>query len=302
MEQRRVLLAFLLMALVLVASQWWYGRMQPPADAGLQDTTAVVEGEAPPAAADVARSGPSPADTTAPAVADTAAGADTVAPRDPYANELLAAGGAPSHVTVETPLYRMTLDPRGATVAQIELLRYESYQSEGPVHLVPEGVAFLGRTAEIGDRRIALDSLTFQPGDSALVLGAGDAPREIVFAHVSGGRRITQSYRFDPADYVVDYRLDIAGAGDGVLVTAVSPRLRTNEKNPREDYGQLRAVARLDEQIVSFDADDVDEERIARGGAVDWAGLKNKYFLAVLLAPPEGMLSAVEVDGATDDS
>ena len=39
MEQRRVLLAFLLMALVLVASQWWYGRMEPPADAGVQDTT-----------------------------------------------------------------------------------------------------------------------------------------------------------------------------------------------------------------------------------------------------------------------
>jgi len=205
-------------------------------------------------------------------------------------------------VTVETPLYRMTLDPRGATVAQVELLRYQSYQGEGAVRLVPEGTAFLGRTAEIGDRRIPLDSLTFQPGDSALVLGTGDAPREIAFVHVSSGRRITQSYRFDPAEYVVDYRLDLGGAGDGVLVTAVGPRLRTNEKNPRDDYGQLRAVARIDEQVVSFVAGDVDEERIARGGEVDWAGLKNKYFLAVLLAPREGMLSAVEVEGATDDS
>jgi YidC/Oxa1 family membrane protein insertase len=299
MEQRRVLLAFLLMALVLVASQWWYGRMQPPADAGLQDTTNVVEEGAPPAG----RIDPVPADT-APrqAVADTAVADTAPTPRDPHANELLAGGPAPSPVTVETPLYRMTLDPRGARVAQVELLRYDSYRSEGPVRLVPEGAAFLGRAAEIGDRRIALDSLTFQPGDSALVLGAGDAPREIAFTHVAGGRRITQSYRFDPADYVVDYRLDIGGAGDGVLVTGVGPRLETNEKNPREDYGQLRAVARLDGEIVSFGAGDVDEERIARGGAVDWAGLKNKYFLAVLLAPPEGMLSALEVGGATDDS
>ena len=310
MEQRRVLLAFLLMALVLVASQWWYGRMEPPADPGSQDTTEVVEeaaepavpigvGEAPPP--------PAPGDSAlvepALPVDATATGADSAAARpDPNANELLAAGGAPSRVTVETPLYRMTLDPRGAVVRQVELLRYESYQGEGPVRLVPEGAAFLDRTVEIGDRRIAIDSLTFQPGDSAIVLAAGDAPREVIFAHESGGRRIAQSYRFDPDSYVVDYRLDLGLPGDGVLVTGIGPRLRTNEKNPQEDFGQLRAVARLDGEIVSFDAGDVDEERIARGGAVDWAGLKSKYFLAALLAPPEGTLTAVEVGGAPEDS
>jgi YidC/Oxa1 family membrane protein insertase len=238
------------------------------------------------------------------AAGDTAAAlADTSpAPRDPFANELLTGGATPPGVTVETPLYRMTLDPRGAAVRQVELLRYESYQGGGPVRLVPEGTSFLARTAEIGDRRLAIDSLTFLPSDDAIVLGAGDEPREVTFAYESGGRRIEQSYRFDPADYVVDYRLELPGAGEGVLVTALGPRIQTNEKNPNEDYGQLRAVARLDGEIVSFDAGDVDEERIARGGRVDWAGLKNKYFLAVLLAPSEGMLSAVEVGGATNDS
>jgi YidC/Oxa1 family membrane protein insertase len=305
MEQRRVLLAFLLMALVLVASQWWYGRMQPPADAGLQDTTAVVTEEAPFAPRDTAGDAAAVEPTLpAGAAGDTAAAlADTSpAPRDPFANELLTGGATPPGVTVETPLYRMTLDPRGAAVRQVELLRYESYQGGGPVRLVPEGTSFLARTAEIGDRRLAIDSLTFLPSDDAIVLGAGDEPREVTFAYESGGRRIEQSYRFDPADYVVDYRLELPGAGEGVLVTALGPRIQTNEKNPNEDYGQLRAVARLDGEIVSFDAGDVDEERIARGGRVDWAGLKNKYFLAVLLAPSEGMLSAVEVGGATNDS
>ncbi len=306
MEQRRVLLAFLLMALVLVASQWWYGRMQPPSEVGVQDTTAVVSDGAAPAARDTAGAAPAAIDTTLPAAAavDTAAGLvdSAPAPRDPFANELLAGGAAPATVTVETPLYRMTLDPRGAVVRQVELLRYESYQGEGPVRLVPEGAAFLARTAEIGDRRLAIDSLTFQPSDEAIVLREGDEPREVTFAHESRGRRIEQSYRFDPDDYVVDYRLELRGVGDGVLVTVLGPRLRTNEKNPNEDYGQLRAVARIDGEIVSFDAGDVDEERIARGGRVDWAGLKNKYFLAVLLAPPEGMMSAVEAAGATGDS
>jgi YidC/Oxa1 family membrane protein insertase len=309
MEQRRVLLAFLLMALVLVASQWWYGRIRPPADAGTRDTTEVVVDSAPgPAGAAAVRPEPEPPGASAPGAAvpgDTtaAAAADSAAqPPDPFANELLAGAPAPAAVTIETPLYRMTLDPRGAVVRQVELLRYASYQGDGPVALVPEGEAFLARAVEIGDRRVALDSLTFQPGDTAVVLAAGEAPREVTFDHLSGGRRIRQSYRFDPDSYVVDYRADLGGAGDGVLTTHLGPRLRTNEKNPSEDYGQMRAVARLDGEIVSFDAGDVSEEAIARGGAVDWAGLKSKYFVAALLAPTDGTLSAVAVSGSDQDS
>jgi YidC/Oxa1 family membrane protein insertase len=305
MDQRRVLLAFLLMALVLVGSQWWYGRMERQAPEGApSDTTRVVDDGVPAgrmADDQVVGAGvtaaPAARDTTAPTAPDSAA----LLP-DPNANALLDGAAPPAQVVVETPLYRMTLDPRGAVLRQVELLRYESYQTTGPVRLVPPDGAFLGRRVELGDRRIALDSLTFLPSDSAIVLASGDDPRELTFAHESPGGRIVQTYRFDPLRYVVDYGLELGRGGEGILVTGLGPRLETNEKNPREDYGQLRAVARLDGEIVSIQPGDVDEATLALGGDVDWAGLKDKYFLATLLAPPDGALTAFEAQGAADDS
>jgi len=298
MEQRRVLLAFLLMAVVLVGSQWWYGRMEPQAPAGFsQDTTKVVGDGVRPSGAKRDTTPATPRDTTAPAARDSAA------PRpDPYANALLEGAPSPGEVVVETPLYRMTLDPRGGVLRQVELLRYESYQTAGPVRLVPPEAVFLERTAEVGDRRIALDSLTFLPSDSAIVLQTGDGARELTFAHVSADRRIVQTYRFDPERYAIDYSLELGGSGEGILVTGLGPRLQSNEKNPSEDYGQLRAVARLDGEVVSLKPGDVEEDTVALGGEVDWAGLKDKYFLATLLAPPDGALTAFEVRGAADDS
>jgi YidC/Oxa1 family membrane protein insertase len=301
MDQRRVLLAFLLMAAVLVASQWWYGKMTPEApEETPADTTMVVEGDSVPAAADRTAAPDSAAPETA--AADTAAGPgdSLLATADPYANALLAGTPAPAEVVVETPLYRMTIDPRGAVLRQVELLRYDSYQHDGPVRLVPEGAAFLERAAELGERRIALDSLTFLPSETRIALETGDSARTLTFTHESATGRIVQSFRFESVDYVVDYRLDAGSRADGILVTTVGPRLVTNEKNPREDYGQLRAVARVDGEIVSAKPDDLEDGALALGGEVDWAGLKGKYFLAALLAPGEGALSAVEARAEAD--
>jgi YidC/Oxa1 family membrane protein insertase len=310
MDQRRVLLAFLLMGLVLVGSQWWYGRMAPqPPEGAPADTSMGVDGGAPAdtfAAAGLEQIA-APPDTPA-ATPDTVAtradlaARDTTAPPSPYANALLDGAAAPAEVVVETPLYRITLDPRGGGMRQIELLRYPSYQEEGPVRLVPPQASFFERTAEVGDRRVPLDSLTFLPSDEAIVLRAGDQPRALTLAHESAGGRIVQTYRFAPEDYVVDYRLELESGGQGILVTRLGPRIQTNEKNPSEDYGQLRAVARLDGEVVSYDAGDADEGPVALGGEVDWAGLKDKYFLATLLAPPDGALTAIEVRGAKGDS
>lgn len=299
MDQRRVLLAFVLMAVVLVASQWWYGRIEPPpAVESPADTTQVVEREPgqapvgpPPDAAEV----PAP-DTTAMAEADTATA--------PVVNLLLEGRPAPAPVEVETPLYRMTIDPRGGGILQVELLRYESYREAGPVRLVPEDATFLARSAEIGDRRLAIDTLTFQPSRDRLALAAGDTAVTLTLAYESSAGRIEQTYRFEPAGYGVEYRLalDPGSATEGILVSELGPRLRSNEKNPREDYGQLRAVARVDGEVISVEPDDAAKNPVSRGGEIDWAGLRNKYFLGVVQAPIEGTLSAVEVRGESADS
>ncbi len=308
-QQGRVLLAFLLMAGVLVASQWWYGQMAPPADeAAPADTTMVVETPASPdTAGPVAAFPDAPAEAdTAVAVSDTAAVADSAALATvPSGNRLLEGRPDPAAVVVETPLYRLRIDPVGGGLSQIELLRYLSFTGDsGAVRLVPPGEAFLERVADLGETRIRIDQRVFAPSDSVLRIEEGAAARDLRLEYEGPEGRIVQTYRFDPASYVIDYALELGAGGNGVLVTGLAPRLWSNEKNPREDYGQLRAVVRVDGGVSSYQAKNVDEgETATLAGDIDWAGLRNKYFLAAVLAPRDGPdLTATTVTGATGDS
>lgn len=304
-QQQRVLLAFLLMAGVLVASQWWYGRVAPEEAAAPADTTMVVDMPGPdgvPAAALPA----APADSTPAAgdslAADPTAAADSTAPIA-TGNRLLEGRPAPAPVRVETPLDRLSLDPRGGTVAGIELLRYPSFAPDsGFVSLVPEGATFLGRVADLGETRLRIDERIFAPSDSSIVIGAGGAARELRLEYEGPEGTIVQTYRFAADTYVIDYALRLDPAAEGVLVTGLAPRLKSNEKNPREDQDQLRAVLRADGDVVSYRAKDVDAgEAASLAGSVDWAGIRSKYFLGAILAPPGGPeLTAVTVTGETD--
>jgi YidC/Oxa1 family membrane protein insertase len=211
---------------------------------------------------------------------------------------------APPPIEVETPLYRLVIDPRGGTLRQVELLRYPSFTTPGNVRLVPEEGAFLTRAADAGGRRMSLSALTYAASDTAIRLAEGDEARLLSLVSRDEATSVLQTYRFDPSTYVIDYRVEFGSPVDGVLVTGLGPRLHSSEKQPRDDYGQLRAVARVDGQILTLSADDLDEgDGLSMGGEIDWAGLRSKYFLAMVLAPPEGpSLSAVTLGGEATDS
>jgi YidC/Oxa1 family membrane protein insertase len=168
--------------------------------------------------------------------------------------------------------------------------------------MVPRGGAFLTRTAEVGGTPVPLGEIAYAASDSAIRLDREDAPRTLELRGAAGGRAVVERYRFDPATYVVEYQLEL-GSGDGVLHTTIGPRLESNEKNPQDDYGALRAVVRVDGEVVTRSPGDTEEENHAFAGAIDWAGLRNKYFLAVLIEPEDGPpLSAMTLRGAPGDS
>ncbi|HKY59694.1 MAG TPA: membrane protein insertase YidC [Gemmatimonadota bacterium] len=300
-EQRRVLLAFLLMVVVLAGTQWWYSRMTPDeTPVAAPDSTRVAPrlgDEEPTAAPPVEPVAPEPGSIADTAGVSGAAPEGQAAPPDSLAP-------APPPVLVETPLYRLTIDPRGGVLRQVELLRYPSYTHPGPVLLVPDEAAFLNRAANLGGRRVALAATRYVAGDTLLRLPEGADPAILRLVSAGAEPRIEHTYRFDPDSYVIGVETRFGDPVDGVLVTGIGPRLRSNEKNPRDDHAQLRAVARVDGNVVTHEAGDLDEgEGVSLGGEVEWAGLRNKYFLAMVLAPADGPpLSAVSLGGAAGDS
>jgi len=305
MDQKRVLLAFLLMTAVLVASQWWYSRLAPPPDAsgpgdvaGEVVTDTVVHPPAP---------GPEPGPELPPVPPDTAGpvAVDTIIESDTgvASNRLLEDRLAPGRVRVETPLYVAEIDPAGGVIHQVSLRRYVSFVDSGPVRLVPEGAAMLERVVDLGEgREIPISEMVFAPSDTLVTVTPGDTAAILTLAFDDGSRRIVQRYRFESDTYVVGYALELDSQLDGVLMTSVSPRLLSNEKDPEDDYNQMRAVARIGDEVLSKSAEDVAEEPVSRGGAVGWGGIRSKYFLAIVLAPEETDLSAVSIAGSETDT
>lgn len=297
-DQRRVLLAFVLMAAVLAATQWWYSRLEVAEELSPTPETA-AEREQPLAE-------PAPIPETEVADEAVASAPPEGEPAGEAAVEETAAEETPAvpagePIVVETPLYRVALDPVGGRLRQIELSLYPSFTDPGEVNLVPEGEVFLERYVDLGEGPEALGVITFTTNTDSLSLAPGDAPATVVLR--APDRPIVQTYRFDPSTYVIDYQLDV-GAGSGVLTTRLAPGLRSNEKNESDDRNQMRGVVRVDGEIVSRKADQVDEgEALALGGVIDWAGFKSKYFLGLVLAPDaQRVLTTTRMDPAMADS
>jgi len=297
MDQKRVLLAFLLMTAVLVASQWWYSQLAPPPETSPPGEVATDGVE--PRPAPVREPSPVPADTVGPVTA----GPTDVPEAGVASNRLLEGRPAPGRVRVETPLYVAEIDPAGGVIRQVSLGRYLSFVDSGPVRLVPEGAAMLERVVDLGEgREIPIAELAFAPSDTVVTLAPGDSAAILTLSFDDGNRRIVQRYRFEPDTYVIGYSLELGSRLEGVLVTSVSPRLLSNEKDRQDDYNQMRAVVRIGEEILSKSAEDVAGEPVSRGGAVGWGGIRSKYFLAVVLAPEKTELSAVSITGSETDT
>jgi YidC/Oxa1 family membrane protein insertase len=280
--EKRTLLAIVLMAVVLAVSQYFLIPSHPPQEKAAADSAAATAPAPPPAAG---------ARRTAPAPGQTGHGL--------YA----APGGGP--LTVETPLYDLTLDRKGGVITRISLKRYPSFVDQSsPVQLVPPGLAFLQRTIQGSGQALDLTSVEFEPNTPNLrVTDRRDSL--VLSGHTPQGATLVQTYVFDPATYTLDYRLEADGAAapGAELVTHLAPGLRSNEKSLKEDLGNFAAVARVSGEVHTLKADHPDDLPQEFKGSANWAGLKSKYFVAALISQDETFdrvgVDAVRVDSLT---
>ena len=270
MESRRFLLAIVLMVAVIVGTNLLFGpaRVQPPVEGQPADTAqAAATGEARPTEAPAR-----PATVPEAGVAQApVVGADTV--------------------IIESPLFRYGISTNGAGVVRAELRQFESYaEGDGAVQLVPEEArALIGYRIAVGERVIDLGSLRFEPEQAGPVsLAEGDAPRTVEFVHADpAGEFVARvAYTFDPDEYVIGVRVTVGGLGGATprLLIDMGPTLAVNEANAQEDQRSLAYVVNSRRDgIRSVPLRDVKADRIEEG-PLEWVALKNKYFLAAVLA------------------
>lgn len=292
----RFLLAMLLMLGVLVGTNLLFPPVPPP------QVTQEVEGPPTPAGTEAvvpeggaAEAPVIPGDTQPPSLgqATPELGAegglveDGQTPATPGSEPV--PGPTVPEVVVEGPLYRHTFSPVGARLVGSQLLRFDSFTSEGPVSLLPEGAPG-GLTTRIlvGTDTVDLRRMVFQVEPSqGLQLERGGEAQSLTFTyqHPSHPFNFQIRYEFDPDSYLVRVSGRAQGLDrGGVLFTDLSDGLAFNETDMAEEARSMAYVANHRQQgIRSRTLEDV-EGQVVEEGPFFWVAMKSKYFVAGLLA------------------
>lgn len=260
MDQRRVILAVLLMLIVAVLP----GILSKP--------TPVDRRMGGPADSAVRTTAPPPAVRLPPA--ETPSAQPAIRPSTQLAAET---------TWLASPVYRYGFSTLGAQLVAAELVQYRSFapgDSARVVNLIPDHAPLLGSRLVVGADTVALSDLAFVPtrhGDS------------LSFTAPLGGGSVSLTYGFSAADYHFSVAGHIEGLGGtgGVLLVDLGHGLRSVEAEPEADYREYAVVTKADKTQKRTFASLDPGERLVLDGPFEWVAVKSKYFFAAVLAPEQ---------------
>jgi YidC/Oxa1 family membrane protein insertase len=208
--------------------------------------------------------------------------------------------GAPADVAVDTvvvesPLYRHVLTTDGAVFREVELLAYPSYAREGlPVQLVQaETVDFLAHRVVVGQDTVDLRQVSFQASETSLRVDEESGPRVLTLTY--GDREsfgVELEYTFAPDRYLISARGQVHGLGGRAarILTEIGPGLEVHEHPDHHSVREFAVVTRIPGSVDRMPMRRVEGRRLV-DSQLTWAGIKDKYFLAALIAGEETPLA-----------
>lgn len=298
MEQKRLLLAFVLSAIILLGWSYFFPppTPQPNVDNPSPSPTSTV---------DVA---PTP-QSTSPAQTPTAT--------TPVATE----DGVPHRtLTVTTSLYEIVFDSRGA-VAKSWVIKSnkDDFGDEKPLYSIastkdepkplqlisPEGAKrglyplkiITGRPdidQTLATRNFRIQGLEGPDGDARLELKAGEQkPVEFVMTDPASGLEVVKRFFFDAARYTIKLETKLAQRGQPLpdAKMAIGPSIGDQDVPYYTFYSVApQGIAQVGDDSVRFNGSDIEgnEQRPnveVVSGPVDWAGVADTYFGMALVLP-----------------
>lgn len=296
MEDKRTLLAFLLIGLILLLIPYyyeWVGLAPTPVEEGQpagqpreSTTTAPVQTAAP------TTTGRKPEDP--PKVVEIASIQDTKAP-----------AMAARNITVSTPLQELIFTTHGGVLTSARLLRYSKLDGS-VVDLVHAGGRGLVLAIRDGDREIDLTGVEFVPEFEALRLEAGEHGTLRMTADLGDGKSIEKVSRFyaDRHGFEMDIRYQ-GFSGEPNLLIGWEQGIANTEEKPGSDMPgglagaqAIGSIAYMKNERISVDEDD---PMVADRGDLSWAGVSNQYFFLAVAPAEEGHYSLELYSPHVDD-
>jgi YidC/Oxa1 family membrane protein insertase len=295
--ERRTVLAFALIFLVLVGYQILMSRMAPPPVAERAPDTVAVDGPADGAPEPVVATSEPSEPPAAPTRRETDAAPDLVT-----LESALAPVDTPMiepTVTVLTPRYELTIAGSGARIVNWRGLAYTDDTGE-PVEILPEdphGEAAGLEAVVFNAADLELDRMVFAT-DAPAQLELNEGRRDVTFrVRTRGDLEIRKTYTFDADSYRIELDLEVATVGPQAptaLAMLGRPQqarfgwpqgIASTEGGDRLETASFRSFAKVEDDLHfkkrGGELKDVEDVRGVYSGLVRFAGVQNKYFTVV---------------------
>ncbi len=223
------------------------------------------------------------------------------------------AAGQGRFVTIETPLYKATLNSQGALLYRFELKKYKSWYGAA-TQLVQDRRGFPGTLSlELkgpGGAAVPTDSIQFDLGTAAnATVGEKDSVVVVARASVppvdSTGTPgvIEKRFVFRGDEYGIGLAVNASNLGDltaGGFALTWKDGLKYQEHNSVEESNRARAMARVNDELVELDNNDPGTTKHETfKGSVEWAGMHTKYFGMALIPTKPVAKASVDMSART---
>lgn len=278
MEDKRTLLAFLIIGLILLGMPYyfeWMGITQPathpPESVNTESTPPKADGQ-------IASSVPPPS---------VAQPQPELRQSPPTTGEVV----SPRNLVVHTPLQQLVFSTSGGNLISAQLLRYSKEAEKKKVELIPEGARVLALTLKNRETETDLSTTGFVPDKEDLLVEAGKEGWLSLRADLGGGRSVEKVFHFYGNRYGIDMELRFSGLEeDTEALLTWDKGIAVTEQKPEIDQSEMRALVYMNGELTEFRVKDKDKEPWSDKGPLKWIGVRNKYFLSAMTFSDEEQL------------
>lgn len=212
---------------------------------------------------------------------------------------------ATKNIVVENSLYRVALSNKnGGSFSSFELLQYDKFDSTH-VNLIDDlnrDNMALGFVSLDGDPVLLSDNWdSTNPRD---FVRASTRQQTVVFQTSFNGNRIQKKYIFYPDSYNIDVEVAFNKPNDYIsrnqYYLSWFGGLSPTEKNVKDDLTHFGGYAYLGDELLSSSGKNENEVVATQKGQTHWSAVTTKYFISAIIPETPGVgasVGAKQVDG-----
>ena len=281
---RNTLLAFFLIAIVLIFTPYYMGLVAPLPEAPALETRQ---------------------DTTQ---QKTAASAETKITKTPVTGESIVAGFYKEEktLTLRTDLYEAVISSRGGGSFKSFVFNNYFTKDSNRVELIN---GLNQNNLQIQFKNLDGASIDLSgPWEytGAFTGGMIYGPESLVFiANVSPGKKIVKTLTFHPDTYIIDVSINVDEIKDQVFAGIYSlgwfGGLTTTEENKTDDHIYFKSYVYQGGELEDLKLSEGESESLNFNGATDWVAIRTKYFITSLIPSDPKIVVSASIGGKYEE-